>query len=326
MKNHTKTYASLAILLPTLLSGCASMPDALRVLFGPSVEFVQPPENSALKSYTAIHVTADKKSAVLIEPAISNLTEAKLGLNPLFTTVSSSTPAKASLAEQPWAQLEFNNLKMSEDRKSSVENRVKCKDDKIFCKDKDVVSRWQVRCNEQQVTLSTQVRVIDLKKKNTPAQFEVSSEKSDKHCSDDTGEATPIDTLKASALAELLKKSTGSLLPSMKTRPLELVDQDPSATATVNTSLKDAFAQSRAGKLGYSEQVYATMETNGVESFAIYFNLGLINQMKGRFQIASNYYAKAKPLATTDNTEMLNKYMLEVGELLGKGQASAWGS
>lgn len=324
MKTYTKvcTVASAALL--TLITGCAAMPDALRVMFGPSVEFVQPPENGGLKNYTAVYVTADRNSTVMVEPALNNLTEAKLGLEPLFVTVSTTVPTKASLGENQWAQLQFTNLKAAENRESSVETRVICRDDKIFCKDKDVVSRRQVRCVEQNVTLSTRLVISDLKKKNKPSQVDSTATKSDKHCADDSGQATSINDLKTQALAELIKKSTGNLLPGMKTRPLELIDKDPKASESVNTSLKDAFAQSRAGKLSYSEQVYATLEANGTDSFAVYFNLGLINQMKGRFQIASNYYAKAKGAETPENAELLAKYVAEVNELLGKGHSTAW--
>lgn len=313
-----------SVALVTLLSGCAAMPDALRVMFGPSVEFVQPPENGGLKNYTAVYVTADRNSTVMVEPALNNLTEAKLGLDPLFATVSTTAPTKINLGENQWAQLQFINLKTAQNSESSVETRVICKDDKLFCKDKDVVSRRQVRCVQQNVTLTTRLVISDLRKKIASSQFDTSSTKSDKHCADDSGQATSIDDLRAQALAELIKKSTGSLLPSMKTRPLELIDKDPKASESVNTSLKDAFAQSRAGKLSYSEQVYATLETNGTESFAVYFNLGLINQMKGRFQMANDYYAKAKAAETPENAELLAKYNLEVNELIAKGHSAAW--
>lgn len=312
------TAAALAV------AGCEHLPDKIAVLFLPSVEFVQPPESSEIVGYQAVFIRHDGASAQFAQQINQVYSNAKIGLNPLFGKVSLNAPTRDELNNSKWATLAVERYRVSRNQESNSEERTKCKDNKIFCKDENVQSRTRVSCTTRTVSVQAELAWSDTSGRRAISSRSYSDSARNKVCTDEQVQLPTYESLEAQAAQLLLKKSAASFLPSINKRPLELIDQEAGASAEMNAALKQAMEQAKAGKLQYVEEVFLAAQQSGENGFALLFNLGLLMQIKGDFLAAQQYYEQARLKLNPQYESRFAKYSAEVNSLVASGVKKAW--
>lgn len=325
MKVTTITRTLAMVVATFSLAACQTLTEQIGVLFGPSVDFVQPPERGQIRGYQAVQVRYDSQSTALVQRSVAALTDAKIGFDPLFLKVSTTPPDKSELKAMKWATLTVERLRSERSQENDTVKRVKCKDDKFFCKDEDVVSRRNVTCTTRSVAVTADMSWADTASKRSLFSSSFTESASSRVCSDEQSKLPSYDELQSDAIQNVFKKSIPTFLPGMKKRPLELVEQEPGASAEMNVALKQGMEQAKAGKLQFVEEVFLAAYGEGENGFALLFNLGLLNQIKGEYAVAQQYYDLARAKATPAYTERLVKYSGEVNSLVSSGVPKAWG-
>jgi len=194
------------------------------------------------------------------------------------------------------------------------EKRSKCADKK--CKE---LVYYSVRCKKRAVSLSSEVRIVDVSKGDIIFADTLFKSSEYRHCSDDSL-AIPSTQTAAQKLANAMAREFSyKLTPHYRHFSVALLedpdlDYDDTQEELLEVSLK-YVEQSRYDK---AEQLLKRLvDSTDSQSYVPFYNLGVISEARGKYEDAKEYYAYADNLMIQP-VEEINTAVRRIDRLIAK--------
>ncbi|MEA1919838.1 MAG: CsgG/HfaB family protein [Campylobacterota bacterium] len=173
------------------------------------------------------------------------------------------------------------------------ETRVRCSDKK--CKE---TYTYNVRCTKRVVSLSAELRMVDVTKGDIIYADTLSKNAEWAHCQDDS-RAMPSKEMAGQHLANAIaKKFAYKLTPHYRTFEVSLLeDPDLDYTDEQESYLENALLYIEHNRYDKAEKLLIDLiDSTGQQSYVAFYNLGVIKEAQGHYHEAQNYYGIADNL------------------------------
>ncbi len=196
------------------------------------------------------------------------------------------------------------------------ESRIRCANKK--CTE---LETYNVRCMKRLVSLSAEVRIVDVTKGDIIYADTLSKVSTFKHCADDS-RAIPSKTMIAQRLAEnIADEFTYKLTPHYRHFNVKLLeDPDLDYTKSQEKLLKVSLKYIEQGRYDKAERFLKELiDGTNMKSYVPFYNLGVIKEAQGKYKDAKEYYEYADNLMV-EPVEEINEAMLRINSLITKKQ------
>ncbi|RTK97629.1 MAG: hypothetical protein EKK59_08915 [Neisseriaceae bacterium] len=305
-----------------LLHGCGnmkSMSEALRVVAGSSVTFVEPPESRELQQVNALALSASGAANQLLPDIQRQLGSAKVGQEPYFKAV---TAGAASAGDNlKWADVAVSATLGNVREERFTENKFRCPGNKVVnkCSSKEAV-QYQAQCQSR--TINGEANLIAKDRASGRALLTRNANKSlsSKVCNDENGSLETAESLQQRLQAELSKELIAGLTPKYIKRPLDLIEDSKSMSEQDNAKLGRYYKLAASGSLDSACKGYQGMQNDTPGNGIVLFNLGYCEHVVGNFLQAKQLYARAGQSGNV-TPDLLAKYAGEADDWVGQGIA-----
>ncbi len=316
------------LIVAILMSGCAQKV-TIRVL--------EPAEIDRAATTKKIAVTEFKNDKVGLSSKIeSNLSRYKIASKPFFTMVNRSDINKI-IKEQKLQNsglvdtstiVEVGNLmgaeaiisgkvaKISSSDTRFYERRSRCADQK--CKE---LIYYKVRCTKRDISLSADIRMIDITVGDIIYSENLSKRASYKHCSDDSRSLPSKESVARNMATSMASNFTHKLTPHYKYIAVELLeDPDLDYDDTQEELLENALLYIEHNRLKKAENllgrlVYSTNQ----QSYVALYNLGVVKEAQAEYLKAREYYTKADEL-TIEPIKAIDYAYMRINSIIEKSK------
>ncbi len=192
------------------------------------------------------------------------------------------------------------------------EERVRCADKK--CKE---IETYNVRCMKRVVSLSAELRVVDITKGDIIYAQNFSKQRVFKHCADDS-KAIPSKAMVAQNLADAIADDfTYKLVPHYNHLNVALLDDpDLDYTDEQEKLLKNALVYIKQKRYDKAQQLLLKLvDATGAKSYVAFYDLGVIKEAEGKYKEAQEYYSYADNLMV-EPVEEINEAVNRIGLLI----------
>ena len=178
---------------------------------------------------------------------------------------------------------------------------------------------YKVRCMKRVISLSAEIRVVDVSKGDIIFADTLSKSRVYKHCSDDS-RALPSTAMAAESLAQsIANQFTYQLTPHYRVFYVDLLDEpDLDYTDKQEKLLKYALEYIKQSRYDKAEQLLTRLidSTDG-KSYVAFYDLGVIKEAQGKYEEAKEYYEYADNLMI-EPVEEINAAIVRINSLIEK--------
>lgn len=197
---------------------------------------------------------------------------------------------------------------------SYSENRTKCADKK--CKE---TIKYSVNCLKREVSLSAELKMVDVEKGDIIYADTLSKSKEWRHCSDDS-KTLPSRAVAAQELASSIANSfTYKMTPHYSYFKVALLeDGDLDYTDEQEKLLELSLAYIEQGRYDKAERFLVELiDSTDQQSYVAFYNLGVVKEAQGKYNEAKSYYKKADYLMG-EPVEEISLASLRIDRLIHK--------
>ena len=183
------------------------------------------------------------------------------------------------------------------------EKRARCADKEC----KHLVT-YSVRCLKRVISLSAELRIVDIAKGDIIYADDFSKDRVFEHCSDDS-RALPSKVTVAEELAqEIANDFTSKLTPHYRVLNVALLESpDLDYSDKQEKLLKNALAYIKAKRYDKAEALLLKLvDSTDAKSYVAFYNLGVIKEVQGNYKEAKEYYGYADNLMVKPVEEINN--------------------
>lgn len=194
------------------------------------------------------------------------------------------------------------------------EERVKCAD--LKCKE---VYRYNVGCTKRVVSLSADLRMVDVAAGDIIYADTMGKSSSYYHCSDDTRTIPSPESAGQNLAIAIANDFTYKLTPHYRYFDVELLE-DPDLDYTkeqeklLNVSL-EYIKQNRYDKA--EKYLFELIDSTNAQSYVAFYNLGVVKEAEGKYIEAKEYYEKADSLMV-EPVEQISLAYVRIQSLIEK--------
>lgn len=248
----------------------------------------------------------------------TNLSRHKIDGIPFFTLVSRKDINKI-IDEQRFQNsglvdlstaVEVGDLTGAEAIISGNVGRISLEDTRYFerrsrCRDKKCKERvyYRVMCKKREVSLSAEIRMVDITKGDIIYADSISKSAVYRHCLDDA-RILPSKELIAQKLAESIADSfTYKLTPHYSYVNVALLEEpDLDYSENQELILKSSLDYIKQNRYDKAEKLLISLiDSTNRQSYVPFYNLGVIKEVQGDYIKAKEFYEKADDLVTEPN-------------------------
>lgn len=173
------------------------------------------------------------------------------------------------------------------------ENRIGCRDKK--CKE---TYRYRVRCTKRIISLSAEIKMVDVSRGDIIYADDMSRSSSYKHCRDDSRALPSKESVVQNLARSIANSFTYKLTPHYRYFSVELLDKpDLDYTDAQEDLLKHALAYIEHKRYDKAQTLLSELvESTGQESYVAFYNLGVVKETQGDYEKAKRYYQRAESL------------------------------
>lgn len=198
------------------------------------------------------------------------------------------------------------------------EKRVRCADKK--CKE---LVYYNVRCMKRVVGLSADIRIVDVAHSDVIYADTLQRGDTFKHCSDDS-RAIPSPSMASQALANAIAKDfTYQLTPHYRYFEVALLEKsDLDYTDKQEKLLEVSLKYIEQQRYDKAEKLLLQLvDSTGQKSYVPFYNLGVIEEAKGNYKEAKEYYGYADDLMI-EPVDEISEAVLRIDKLIAKREKS----
>ena len=295
----------LTLLFLSFLSGCSN---------NLQMKVLQPAEIDRATSTKNIAVVAFKNDRVGLSSKIeSNLASYRIENEPFFTIVSRSdlnqvlkeqklqnsglveTKDIVEVGELIGAQaiISGNVGRASSNDTHFSEGRIGCRDKK--CKE---TYRYSVRCTKRVISLSAEIKMVDVKRGDIIYAENMSRSSTFKHCRDDSRALPSKENVAQNLAINIANTFISKLSPQYRYFNVELLDKpDLDYTDKQKDLLENALKYIEHKRYDKAESLLTSLvESTDQQSYVAFYNLGVLKETQGNYKKAKLYYKRAENL------------------------------
>ena len=194
------------------------------------------------------------------------------------------------------------------------EKRSKCADKE--CK---TIRKYKVRCQKRTISLSAEIRIVDVKRGDIIFADTLSESENYKHCSDDS-RSIPSTSMAAQKMSvSLANKFTYKLTPHYRSfRVTLLEDPDLDYNDAQEDLLKVSLEYIKKRRYDKAENLLMKLiNSTASQSYVPFYNIGVIKEAQGNYKEAEEYYANADNLMVKPVDE-INNAVVRIDNLIAK--------
>lgn len=194
------------------------------------------------------------------------------------------------------------------------ENRYKCADKK--CKETIV---YQVRCTKRVVSLSAEVRIVDVLHGDIIYGDTLNKSAVYKQCSDNSSALPSVETASQNLASSMANSFTYKLLPHYRSFEVTLLEEpDLDYTDDQEKLLEISLEYIEHGRFDKAEQFLTMLiDTTDQQSYVAFYNLGVVKEAEGKYLEAKEYYEAADKLMV-EPVEEISRAYLRINSLIAK--------
>lgn len=194
------------------------------------------------------------------------------------------------------------------------ENRYRCADKK--CKETIV---YRVRCTKRVVSLSAEIRIVDVLHGDIIYADTLSRDSVYKQCKDDSRALPSVETASQNLASSIANSFTYKLLPHYRTFEVTLLeDPDLDYTDEQEKFLEVSLEYIEHGRFDKAQQFLVKLiDATDQQSYVAFYNLGVVKEAEGNYIEAKEYYEAADNLMVEPVEEISQAY-LRIKSLIAK--------
>ncbi|MDD2790058.1 MAG: CsgG/HfaB family protein [Sulfurimonas sp.] len=194
------------------------------------------------------------------------------------------------------------------------ENRTRCADSK--CKE---VVKYNVGCVKRVVTLSAELKMVDIEVGDIIYADTMSKVASYYHCSDDSRTIPSPESAGQNLASSIANDFTFKLTPHYRYFDVVLLeDPDLDYTDEQERLLEVSIEYIKQKRYDKAEKfLFDLIDTTGGQSYVAFYNLGVVKEAEGQYEEAREYYEKADTLMVKPVPEISQAY-LRIQSLIAK--------
>ncbi|MHA7833734.1 MAG: hypothetical protein ACX94A_04535 [Algiphilus sp.] len=295
------------LLIVSMLSGCAAMGDmvvaardSMRVMFGGDVPFVEPPADATLLGERHVELVPLGDNAVVLA---SVMKEDYFNL-----TVSGRPYFQISPSNPDGLRVEVDIDELFDAQRRIRESRIRCPgDDFVEVCDEDEGYRYSVSCIVTEVVAAGSMKVSRNATGERLVERSKRAQESDKFCEGDGGSPASLTSLRDAAVRSLAANLVSDLVPSVQSKPVDVVRALKDLSAQENAMLEAAYEKVEQGSLLQALGMYEQIRDGGVVHSGLAFNIAFVNHALGNYAVALNGYEQALALPEAD-VSLIRRY------------------
>lgn len=316
-----RIYPLFLLLMPVLFTACSQKV---------TVSALQPAEIAQASQTKKIAVTAFRTDYVNLADKIeASIASQSIDGKPYFTPINRSDLDKIIKEQklqnsgllEPSTVVEVGNLLGAQAIISGSVNKPSMKDDYYYvertkCKD-DKCWKVRVSCKKRTITLSAQIRMIDVSNAGIIYADTPSRKRQWSHCADDT-RTLPSLNAGAQQLARSIANSFAyKLTPHYQNISVSLLeDPDLEYDELQERLLKNALVYIEQKRYDKAQQLLERLvESTHQQSYVPLYDLGVLYEAQGNFSEAQHYYDAADAL-TIEPVEEINLAVNRIARLI----------
>lgn len=194
------------------------------------------------------------------------------------------------------------------------EKRSKCTDKE--CK---TIRKYKVRCQKRTISLSAEIRIVDVKRGDIIFADTLSESENYKHCRDDS-RSIPSTSMAAQKMSvSLANEFTYKLTPHYRSfRVTLLEDPDLDYNDAQEDLLKVSLEYIKKRRYDKAESLLMKLiNSTASQSYVPFYNIGVIKEAQGNYKEADEYYANADNLMVKPVDE-INNAVVRIDNLIAK--------
>ena len=192
------------------------------------------------------------------------------------------------------------------------EQRVRCADKK--CKE---LVEYRVRCKKRLISLWAEIKMIDVAKGDIIYGDTFSRSRKYSHCSDDS-RAIPSKSMVAQSLANSIADDfVYKLTPHYRYFEVELLDEpDLDYTDKQERLLKVSLEYIEQARYDKAEKFLRELiDSTGSQSYVAFYDMGVVEEAKGKYKEAQEYYNRADSLMI-EPVDEINRAVIRIKNLI----------
>ena len=192
------------------------------------------------------------------------------------------------------------------------EKRTECLDKK--CKE---YRRYEVRCTKRLISLSADIKMVDVAKGDIIFADSISKARKYKHCIDDSRALPSKETVAQKFAQYIANDFTHKLSPHYRYFEVELLeDADLDYTDSQKKLLKSALKYIEHQRLDKAERLLTKLvDSTMQQSYVAFYNLGVVKESQGDYKKAQKYYHQADSL-TIEPVESVDNAYVRINRLI----------
>jgi len=194
------------------------------------------------------------------------------------------------------------------------EERARCADSK--CKE---VYRYNVGCTKRVVSLSAELKMVDVTAGDIIYADTISKYAEYFHCSDDSRTIPSPESAGQNLAASIADDFTFRLTPHYRFFDVELLeDPDLDYSDEQEELLKVSLQYIKQNRYDKAEQfLFELIDSTDAQSYVAFYNLGVVKEAEGKYMEAKEYYEKADSLMV-EPVEQISMAYVRIQSLIEK--------